>query len=242
MRAVRRAAGAVVAAALLLALALALLATLRRSSQDLPWTKLDLAQPIGLFSGPRLAALRHHGPLCRALLDRAGVRYRRLPPVRRGVCGYDDAVRLEPGGSRPVTYAPAPPGTACTVAASLALWEWQVVQPAAQASFRSPVVAIEHYGSYTCRRIGGGEAGSWSEHATADAIDIAGFRLADGRHVTVAADWAGNGPAATFLHRVRSGACRVFATTLSPDYNAAHHNHLHLDQAARGEWRAPACR
>ena len=41
-------------------------------------------------------------------------------------------------------------------------------------------------------------------------------------------------PAASFLHRLRDGACRVFGTVLSPDYNAAHSDHLHLDQAARG--------
>lgn len=101
---------------------------------------------------------------------------------------------------------------------------------------------IEHFGSYNCRRIGGGEGGSWSEHSTADAIDVAGFRLADGRRVTVVRDWKGTGPEATFLHRVRAGACRLFATTLSPDYNAAHHDHLHLDQAERGTMGWRACR
>ena len=44
----------------------------------------------------------------------------------------------------------------------------------------------------------------------------------------------------TGLREVRDGACDLFATTLSPDYNAAHRDHLHLDQAARGArgWRA----
>jgi hypothetical protein len=38
---------------------------------------------------------------------------------------------------------------------------------------------------------------------------------------------------------VRDGACRLFATVLSPDYNAAHRDHLHLDEAKRGAmWRA----
>ncbi|HST92644.1 MAG TPA: extensin family protein, partial [Brevundimonas sp.] len=61
--------------------------------------------------------------------------------------------------------------------------------------------------------------------------------LADGRKVSVLADWDGDGPAgpegSTFLKRIRDGACRAFGTTLSPDYNAAHANHLHLDGAIR---------
>ncbi|PTS74531.1 extensin, partial [Sphingomonas sp. HMWF008] len=83
---------------------------------------------------------------------------------------------------------------------------------------------------------------SWSEHSTADAVDIAAFVLADGRRISVLEDWRGNGPEATFLHRVRNGACRLFATTLSPDYNAAHANHLHLDQAVRGGMGWTVCR
>ena len=63
---------------------------------------------------------------------------------------------------------------------------------------------------------------------------MAGFVLEDGRRVTVAADWNGEGKDAAFLHRARDEACGIFGTVLSPDYNAAHADHLHLDQAARG--------
>ncbi len=35
---------------------------------------------------------------------------------------------------------------------------------------------------------------------------------------------------AAFLREARDGACRYFNATLSPDYNAAHRDHLHLDQ------------
>jgi len=89
------------------------------------------------------------------------------------------------------------------------------------------------------RRLYGRGSGPFSEHATADAFDILGFRLANGRRISVFEDWSGDGPDAAFLHDVRDGACRLFSTVLSPDYNAAHANHLHFDQAARGEvgWR-----
>jgi hypothetical protein len=125
---------------------------------------------------------------------------------------------------------------ACPLAAALASWEWDVVQPAAVRAFGTTVARIDHYGSYACRRIYGRASGGWSEHARAAAIDIAGFRLADGRRITVAADWKGQGAEARFLHEVRDGACRLFGTILSPDYNAAHRDHLHLDEARRGGW------
>ena len=240
MRAVRLMLGGATIAAILLALGLMLVAMLRNKPQDLPWTPLDLGEPTGLFTGRKLAGLTHDFPRCRALLRKAGVSYTVLPPIHAGICGYADGVRFTAGGSRRTPYAPADLGTSCPVAAGLSVWEWNVVQPAARRLLGSPVVSIDHYGSYNCRPIAG--SSSWSEHATADAIDIAGFRLANGKRVTIAADWKGNGPEATFLHEVRNGACKLFATTLSPDYNAAHHNHLHLDQAARGEFGWRACR
>jgi len=239
MRTLRWAIGGATIAAILLALGLMLLAVLRGRPQDLPWTPLDLGEPIGAFTGRKLAGLTHDFPRCRALLDKAGVRYDALPEVHVNACGYADGVRFAEGGSRRATYAPEV-GMACPVAAGLSVWEWNIVQPAARRLLGSSVVAIHHYRSYNCRHIAGEKA--WSEHATADAIDIAGFRLANGKRITIAGDWKGNGPEATFLHETRNGACKLFATTLSPDYNAAHWNHLHLDQAARGEFGWRACR
>lgn len=208
-----------------------------------PAAPLDLGDPPGAGAGRKLVALAGDARGCRALLDRAGVRYAALPARRDGPhCGYRDGVRLTAEGSRRIVLAPAGPVLACPVAAALAMWEWDVVQPAALRHFGRPVAAIEHLGSYNCRRIRGTEASGWSEHATADAIDVAAFRLADGRRVSVVADWRGHDAAARFLHDVRTGACPLFATVLSPDYNAAHRDHLHFDQASRGGWGWRACR
>lgn len=239
---VRQAAAAALVAAMLLVAGLFALGLLRGHPEALPWTRLDLAQPIGAFTGRKLAMLGKDAGKCDALLDAAGIGYRRLAPVVDGQCGYADGVRLT-GGAQRIAYTPAGLGTSCAVAAALAMWEWNVVQPAAQRYLGADVVGIDHFGSYNCRRIRGtGEGGSWSEHAHANAVDIAGFRLSDGTRITVARDWKGDGARATFLHAVRNGACRLFATTLSPDYNAAHHDHLHLDQAMRGGFAWSACR
>ena len=242
MRALRRAVGGTVFAAMLLAGVLALWASVRGRPQDWPWAPLDLAAPPGLFTGRKLAALRDQPGLCRRLLHQAGVRFVALPPVHAGLCGYADGIRLLDGGARRIGLAPAGVATACPVAAALAMWEWNTLQPAAERRFGARVTRIEHFGSYNCRRMYGRETGSWSEHATADAIDVAGFRLSNGMRITVARDWRRAGDKAAFLHEVRDGACDLFATTLSPDYNAAHRDHLHLDQAARGAWGWRACR
>ncbi|HEX8554941.1 MAG TPA: extensin family protein [Sphingomonas sp.] len=217
---------------------------MRGQPQDLPWTPLDLGAPIGLATGGKLAALGDDFPACRVLLDRAGVRYDALAPRRDGpACGFDDGVRLVPGGARGIAFAPAGVGVACPVAAALAMWEWRVVQPAARRRFAQGVASIEHLGSYNCRRMYGSASGAWSEHATANALDVAGFRLANGRRVTILGDWNSLDAATrAFLRDVRDGACEVFATTLSPDYNAAHRDHLHLDQASRGSLGRRACR
>jgi len=229
---------------ILVALAAAAFAVLLhrpRHPENLPWTKLDLGSPIGAVTGRKLTALTDDAPRCERLLRRAGVRFTALAPRHEGKnCGYGDGVRLDAGGAREIAYAPAGLATSCTVAATLSVWEWEVVQPAALRRFGHKVTRIDHYGSYSCRRMYGRGTGLWSEHSTADAVDIAGFRLDDGTRVTVARDWKGDKAKAAFLHDVRDGACRLFATTLSPDYNAAHHDHLHLDQAERGAmgWRA----
>lgn len=243
MKAVRSIAGAVVIAALLLTLALIVYALGKRRPQDLPWTDLDLSQPVGLFTGRKLAGLTDDFPACRAALDKAGVRYTALPPRDdEAQCGYDDAVRLTAGGARAIRFAPRDLGVACPVAAALTIWEWESVQPAARRQFGERVTEIEHFGSYNCRRMYNREGASWSEHATANAVDIAAFRLADGTRITVVGDWNDKGAKGRFLREVRDAACGVFATVLSPDYNAAHRDHFHLDQADRGSMGWRACR
>ncbi|WP_114953524.1 extensin-like domain-containing protein [Sphingosinicella terrae] len=215
----------------------------RSHPEDMPWTALDLTRPVGMFTGRKIADLADEGPRCQALLDQAGVRFTALPARGGGEqCGYDHAVRLRTDGALGIRYSPSGLGTSCSVAAALALWEWHVVQPAAQRHFGSEVERIEHFGSYSCRRLYGRDSGAWSEHATANAVDIAGFVLADGTRISVVRDWDDEAAAGRFLREVRDGACDLFATVLSPDYNEAHRDHFHLDQAQRGTMGWRACR
>jgi hypothetical protein len=216
---------------LLIALGLGLFEYGRRHPGDTPWTPLALSDPIGRFTPLKLGQLHDDLAQCRALLEAAGRAHTPAPPIRSGECGYANGVRLPSADG--LAYAPLVIAS-CPIAAGLYLWEKQVVDPAAWRHFRQPVTRIETYGTYSCRRIGGGLEGRYSEHAFANAIDIALFQLKDGRRIGIAGDWTGNDAESAFLREVRDGACRIFATTLSPDYNAAHRDHLHFDQARRG--------
>lgn len=133
----------------------------------------------------------------------------------------------------------APLSTTCAIAARLYLWERHSLQPAARRHLGAEVARIAHFESYSCRpmRTGRGSSARMSEHATANAIDIAGFTLTDGRRVTVLADWSSSGPEADFLRAARDGLCRWFNMVLGPDYNALHADHFHADM---GMW--PGCR
>lgn len=208
--------------------------------QDFAWTRLDLDDPVGEATGAKLAALRGDTRQCRRLLAAIGDADRPVPPLRASEdCGYADGMRLMPEDAQSIRFRPAGPVTSCPVAAALALWERDVVQPAAVQHFGQPIAAILHAGSYSCRRLYGRTEGEFSEHASANAFDVLGFVLDDGRTISVLDNWRGGAPQAAFLREVRDGACRLFATVLSPDYNDAHADHLHLDQARRGMtgWR-----
>ncbi len=119
------------------------------------------------------------------------------------------------------------------------MWEHHGLQPAARDILGSDITRIRHIGSYNCRamRTGRGETNRMSTHATAEAIDIAGFDLADGTTVRLLRDWQGDTPKAQFLRAARDSACDWFRLTLSPDYNTLHADHFHLQSRGWGGCR-----
>ena len=216
--------------------------------QDLPWKPLDLRQPIGTATAAKVAdfvlpataapeQVTGVTEACLQVLRDAGVEVERAPDRDDGgFCVVRGAVRITGGA---VTPLPGNPVMQCPLAVRYVIWERQVLQPAAEAQFGSRVARLNDVGTYSCRRIYGQTDPNArpSEHARANAVDIGGVTLEDGRRVSVLADWDGNGPRGdegrTVLTRIRDGACRVFSTVLTPDYNDAHANHLHLDGAPR---------
>ncbi len=123
----------------------------------------------------------------------------------------------------------------CSMTAELNDWLTQVVQPAAQARFGEPVVEIYSMGAYNCRSIDHKFGARLSEHSFGNAIDIGGYRLADGRNISYVHDWwRGDPQTEAFLRDVSSGSCGLFTTVLSPGANPYHYNHMHIDLAMHG--------
>jgi hypothetical protein len=135
-----------------------------------------------------------------------------------------------------------PPATlACPLVSALDRWVSEGVQPAALHWFGVSVTEIKQISAYSCRDMVGAGTSHISEHAFGNALDVAGFTLADGRTISVVKGWHGSAEEQGFLHDVQLYACETFNTVLSPGYNAAHYNHIHVDLMRRDSGRRP-CR
>ncbi len=116
---------------------------------------------------------------------------------------------------------------ACPLAETLAGWARFGVDRAARQMLGSPLVRIETMGGYSCRNVAG--TSRRSAHATANAVDVSAFILADGRRISVLNGWNGSANERQFLTTIHASACKRFGTVLGPAYNAAHRDHLHLE-------------
>jgi hypothetical protein len=202
----------------------------QHAPQHSPFAPLDLNGPIGLATGYKLARLAQDPAACVAAVQSSGLRATAVPDAEHGAfCGFKNVLAIEGGRTG---FSPAPVRVTCPLAVSLYLWERGVVAPAAARHLGSAITRIDQAGSYACRRIYNRTAGRPSEHARANAIDVTGFRLADGRTVSLWRDWDNGTAAAAFLRDVRNGGCGLFRGVLGPDYNDAHRDHLHLDMGA----------
>lgn len=179
----------------------------------------------------------HEPPLaaCLADLSAAGARFELLPDRDFAPgCSARRSVKLVAVGI-PVANLGA---MRCQLATPFTRWVQEAVQPAGQRHLGTSVSKIESMGSYACRPVNGMAGNDLSEHATANAVDISAFRLADGRRITVAEGW--NGPDAdvrSFLRALHAAACRRFSLVLGPDANARHRDHFHFDMGP-----GPYCR
>lgn len=166
--------------------------------------------------------------MCHADLRALGVAFQPLPDRQFGPgCAILGTVKLLDIGV-PTTNLGA---VRCGEARAYAGWARNAVAPAAYQLLGSELARIESMGSYACRNVVGSAGPTRrSGHAIANAIDIGGFVLKDGRRVTIAGDWSSaDPPTRLFLRTIRKSACKRFGTVLSPDYNAAHRDHLHLE-------------
>ena len=222
-----------------------------------PWTPLQIDALPNALTRQKLARDSADPVACRAVLAQAQIQLTWLDDRETGVgCGFDNAVTIE----HTSVAVGEPFSLSCRAALSLAMWERHDLQQAALRHLGSKVAKIEHCGSYACRNLYGQAGRARSQHATADALDIAGFVLEDGRRIRVISDWESPArpdtnkavpprmkeadalpntaasaedpvPAeAAFLKDLHIGACRWFDVVLGPDYNRAHADHFHFDR------------
>jgi len=140
-------------------------------------------------------------------------------------CKVEYGVRLARAGNIRISNAPL---LTCRMATELAEFEQGKLQSTAKRILGSEIKRIKHIGTYNCRSMRQYK-GIISQHGYANAIDVSGFILKDGRSISVAKDWNGNGKKARFLKAVASSACQAFRVSVSPDGDANHWNHLHWD-------------
>ncbi|MFL1513818.1 extensin-like domain-containing protein [Pseudomonas prosekii] len=190
-----------------------------------PWAPLDVKAAPNFLTRYKLMRLRSDAQLCDQALSSSGLRTSRQADSPDATCPLTNTLRVQ-GGEVALSSSFL---ASCPLAVAFALFERHALQPASQAVYGQAVTRVDHLGSFACRNMYNRENGARSQHASANALDIAGFRLADGRSVNVLKDWPKNNKDAQFLRQVRDGACEMFSVVLSPDYNAAHRNHFHVD-------------
>ena len=169
-----------------------------------------------------------------------------------GTCGADYPLKVAGiaseftasiGGARAFSTAIKPEATlACPMVPALNAWMNDVVQPAALEWFGQPVSELRTMGSYACRTRNNQSGAKLSEHAFANAIDVGGFKFADGSTIAVKTGWKGDIRAQGFLKTVHQGACRYFKTILGPGADVFHYDHIHLDLARHGSRKSVVCR
>jgi len=140
-------------------------------------------------------------------------------------CGIQGAIRVK----KDLTDWSRATLMACGLENSLYDFESRVLQPVAQKHFHQNVKRILNMGAYNCRNEKSEHADRLSQHALGKAIDVSGFELEDGTSLSVLKDWSGKGDRSDFLHEVAKGACGVFSVVITPNQNALHRDHIHMD-------------
>ena len=196
-----------------------------------PFTRLNLDDPPGRITQYKL---RHLTPeACASLLAQANqkklIRTQAVADSG-GECPLNNVVRVRDFG--PVSLNGSFLAS-CPLALSSALFVSQQARPLTKRFTGSELTRIEHLGSFACRNIYHRPDARRSEHATAEALDIAAFRLANGERVTVLNGWK-SAKTQPWLKALLAASCGYYGNGLGPEYNAAHASHFHLGMRGFG--------
>ena len=159
-----------------------------------------------------------------------------LPPIHDGQCGLQSPLSLEAvsanGRSIPLSSKII---TDCGMATALPAWAAEV-DTYLMAHDKTQIDTIDVSTNYECRNVDHEKTGNLSFHSFADALDIMGFKLKDGRTISIAPGFNGTlAEGSQILHFARDAACTHFMTVLSPDADSFHQDNMHLDLACHGK-------
>ncbi len=186
--------------------------------------------PRRVASAPQSVTPRAEDASCISNLSATGARFNPLPDTYAAPgCNKLGTVQLSALAGDNSQFGISNIGAVqCRVAGAFGEWARFGVDRAARQILGSPLARIETMGSYACRNVAGSTRRS--AHSRAEAIDVSGFVLEDGRRVSLVEDWDGGTAAEReFLRVVHSSACKRFGTVLGPEYNRAHADHFHLE-------------
>nr|WP_223881569.1 extensin family protein [Affinibrenneria salicis] len=199
-----------------------------------PFAPLAVTDPPTLATRYKLKRLSGDPAACLAALQRARdagfVSFSEASPTG-GDCPLTAPVRIRQFGDVQLSSSFL---SSCAMALSSTMFVIQAKRVAAHSPLNSPLARIDHLGSYACRNIYHRAEGRLSEHATADAWDIAAFRLQNGERLSVLNNWRQPAEKAALLRQFFQSGCGYFGNALGPDYNAAHANHFHFGMRGFG--------
>jgi hypothetical protein len=162
---------------------------------------------------------------------------RQMPAIVEDQCGMSFPLEVTAFSGGHAAVQPAAT-LGCPMTAGIEAWFRESVQPAALTWFGSPVVEVSQMSSYACRNRNN-FGSEFSEHAFGNALDVSGFRFANGRSITVARDWKGDNKAVGFFREIYATACQRFTTVIGPGSNIMHYNHIHIDLAKIAPDKSP---
>ncbi len=195
-----------------------------------PLKPLFINDEPGLMTKHKIRQLKKDAESCFAVLANSDLKYQLIPDKITGEsCAFQNVVMLE---QSTISYG-GDIVLKCPALVALVIWEKHDLQPLAIKKFGQKIIRIRHYGTYACRNVNNAKQGRRSQHAYANAIDIAGFVLADGSEISILKDWNQNTENGEFLASLHESACQRFITVLGPNYNDFHKNHFHFDH---GGW------
>ncbi len=154
-----------------------------------------------------------------------GEKIGRVPGKISG-CGVENAVRISSISGVTLSSRST---MDCGTAQALKTWIESSAKPALSkkgGGLRQIKVAAH----YACRRRNNSKTGKISEHGKGRAIDISGFKLADGSEISVLKGWNARSSRKA-LRRMHADACGPFGTVLGPKANRFHLDHFHFDTA-----------